>query len=164
MICRETDLSCNFFTQFLLYYMITIHKMYLAQEWLQFYILQLSDLDWCLTSCRCQNEGKSSLQVSKMSIPCMEKAPFQSTDTSNSALQQRLSDYRNEFLVHEYVIVQTFCYNTGFTYTLKYQIKEHTRILFSTFCPLCLLLFFPACSLIFGFCPFCSFIRFSLLL
>ena len=32
---------------------------------------------------------------------------------------------------------------------------------FSTFCPLCLVLFSPACLLIFGFCPFCSFIPFS---
>ena len=33
---------------------------------------------------------------------------------------------------------------------------------FSTFCPLSSLLFSPACLIIFGFCPFCSFIQFSL--
>ena len=54
MISRETDLQCNFFTQVLVYYMITINKMYQALEWPQGTFLQLSVLDWGLTSCRCQ--------------------------------------------------------------------------------------------------------------
>ena len=46
--------------------------------------------------------------------------------------------------------------------TLKYRIKEHACLSIFNNLPPLLAFFSPACLLIFGFCPFCSFIWFSL--